>query len=76
VAAAVERDFATARGLQQLETEPMLPALVGYLRELIELLRRTDQDPDFAAKLASLMEWHGRLESAAGGAPSEPGGSR
>ncbi len=76
VAAAVERDFATARGLQQLDAEPMLPALVGYLRELIELLRRTDQDPDFATKLAALVDLQGRLEGAARGAPTSPGGSR
>ena len=65
VAAAVERDFAGARALQQLDSEPILPTLLTYLRELIELLRRSDDDPDFAAKLARLVELQGRLEESA-----------
>jgi len=65
VAAAVERDFAGARALQQLDSEPILPTLLTYLRELIELLRRPDDDPDFAAKLAHLVELQTRLQDAA-----------
>lgn len=72
VGAAVERDFAASRTLQQLDTEPLLPALIGYLRELVELLRHGDEDPDLAARLGRLAELHQRLENsqASFGAPS------
>jgi hypothetical protein len=75
IAAAVERDFATARGLHQVEAEPVLPALVGYLRDLIELLHKTDTDPDFAAKLAHLVDLHGRLTGALEAAATDKGGT-
>lgn len=61
VGAAVERDFMAACTLQQLDSEPLLPALVGYLRELVELLRHGDQEPELMARLARLAELHERL---------------
>lgn len=65
VGAAIERDFAGARALQQLDAEPILPELLTYLRELVGLLKRSDDDPDFAAKLARLVDLQTRLEEAA-----------
>ncbi len=63
VGAAIERDFAGARALRQLDAEPILPTLITYLRELIELLKRSDDDPELAAQVAHLTALQERLTS-------------
>jgi hypothetical protein len=63
VGSAIERDFAGARALQQLDAEPILPTLITYLRELISLLRKADDDPELASQVARLVALQERLES-------------
>jgi hypothetical protein len=63
VAAAVERDFAVARGANRLNSEPVLLQLTEYIRELLSLLKGGEGDPQFAASVASLNDLGQRLRA-------------
>ncbi len=65
VATALERDFATARALRTLDSEPVLPTLMSYLRELLELLQGVKVTPDLALHLARLADLQAGLAEAA-----------
>lgn len=65
VATALERDFATARALRALDSEPVLPTLVSYLRELLDLLQEAKIDPDLAGHIGRLSDLQARLSEAA-----------
>lgn len=63
LAAAVERDFAAVRGMNRLNSEPVMLQLAEYIRELIDLLKAGQDDPEFAASAASLDELAQRLRA-------------
>ena len=63
LAAAVERDFAAVRGMNRLNSEPVMLQLTGYIRELVGLLKGGQGDPEFAASVASLDELAQRLRA-------------
>ena len=63
LAAAVERDFAAVRGMNRLNSEPVMLQLSGYIRELIGLLKRGQGDPEFAASITSLDDLAQRLRA-------------
>ena len=63
LAAAVERDFAAVRGMNRLNSEPVMLQLAEYVRELIGLLKGGQGDTDFAASVASLDELAQRLRA-------------
>lgn len=56
LAAAVERDFTAARGMNRLNSEPVMLQLAEYIRELIGLLKGGQSDPELTAGVASLGE--------------------
>lgn len=63
LAAAVERDFAAVRGMNRLNSEPVMLQLAEYIRELIGLLKDGQSDPEFRASVASLDELAQRLRA-------------
>jgi hypothetical protein len=63
VAAAVERDFAAARGANRLHSEPILLQLTEYIQELIGLLKADQGDSEFAAGVVSLNDLGQRLRA-------------
>lgn len=74
VAAAVERDFARVRGQAEIDGEPATTLLARYVRELVELLKGGDQDPQMGARLATLQSLAQELRGRAAEAPG-PGGT-
>ena len=63
LAAAIERDFAAVRGMNRLNSEPVMLQLSEYVRELIGLLKAGQDDPEFVASVASLDELAQRLRA-------------
>jgi hypothetical protein len=63
LAAAVERDFAAVRGMNRLNSEPVMLQLAEYIRELIGLLKGGQSDPEFVASVASLDDLAQRLRA-------------
>lgn len=63
LAAAVERDFAAARGMNRLNSEPVMLQLTEYIGELIGLLKGSHADPQFPFSVASLDDLAQRLRA-------------
>jgi hypothetical protein len=74
LAAAVERDFASAREQGRIEAEPVTAELTRYVRELVAVLTSPANDPHLSAHLATLQTLAARLAdrtmTADPGAPS------
>ncbi len=70
IAAAIERDFASARAQGRLEAEPVTATLTRYVGELVALLKAGPDDPHVGAHLASLQTLATRLASHDPGASS------
>ncbi len=73
LAAAVERDFAQVRQDAQLAEEPAVVALSRYIRELVELLKAGDADPQLGARLTTMQTLAGDLKHRAA-ETARPGG--
>ena len=69
IAAPVERDFAHVRGQAEIGSEPATTLLARYVRELVELLKGGDGDPQLGARLATMQALAQELKNRA----AEPG---
>lgn len=72
LAAAIERDFARVRAESLPGGEPLMNDLTRYLRELVELMKTSADDPSLSARLLALQTHAQNLSSRA----QNPGGQQ